>query len=179
MSKDKRNFRIKMNMVCGNDDLRPIMQHVYFENGFMVATDARVLIKAAVMHFSDFDQSEVEILNGKLIHKNTFKKILSIPMIAITEEGIVDMATNDVYKFSMCNGKYPNFEAVIPKVVGEISEIGITPAVASKLFKVLSTQDIYSLKMSFEAANRGITLKSTGEIEGALTAVLMPAMIHE
>jgi hypothetical protein len=176
-TKEKRNFRLKMNMATGSDDLRPVMQHVYFENGFMVATDAHILIKAAVHHFSDFDQSEVDILNGKFIHKNTFKKILSAPMVQITEEGVVDLATKDVYKFAEECGKYPNFEAVIPKSTGAIEQIGVTPAVVQKLFKILASANIHTASMNFEAANRGVVIKGRHEHEGALTALFMPAAL--
>jgi hypothetical protein len=82
----KRNFKLKMHMTCGKDDLRPIMSHVYFDNGNMVSTDAHVLIKAKTSEFTDFDPSELEILNGKFIHANTFKKILACKHVVVDEE---------------------------------------------------------------------------------------------
>lgn len=36
---EKRNFRLKMNLACANDELMPAMSHICFENGYMVATD--------------------------------------------------------------------------------------------------------------------------------------------
>lgn len=177
MKAEKRNFRLKMHLICGTDDLRPIMHHIYFADGFMVSTDAHVLVKAAVQHFSDFDRSEVDILNGKFLHKNTFKKILSCEKVQITEEGILDLATKDVYKFNDPGQKYPNYEAVIPKQVNPIGRIGVNPATAMKLIKVLCTPDIVNVSMNFNSPNHGICIKAHGENEGALECVLMPVML--
>lgn len=168
-----------MNMATGSDDLRPVMSHVYFDKGYMIATDAHILIKAAVLHYSDFDQSEVEILNAKMIHKNTFKKLLSLKMVQITEEGIVDLATKDVYKFADTTDKYPNYEAVIPSGTGPVSEIGINPKLAEKLMKTLSKIGSYSLRMCLRAPNEAIVFKGTGEDSGALTAMIMPVMLMD
>lgn len=178
MKKEKRNFKLKMHYGCGADELRPIMSHVYFENGYMVATDAHILVKAAIQHFSDFDKSEVDILNGKFLHKDTFKKILSINMVNVTEDGVVDMATKDLYKFADPGKKYPNYEVVMPKNFAPVKAIGINPKIATKLFKVLDVEDIYSLELNFVSENRGIFLKGLGEHEGALECVLMPVLLN-
>lgn len=175
---DKRNFRIKMNLACTDDELRPLLQHVYFENGFMIATEGSILVKAAVLHFSDFDQSEVDILNGKFLHRNTFKKIMSCEMVTISDEGIQDIATKDLYAFSEVEGKYPNYEAVIPHISENINHIGLTPSIAVKMFRILSGQDFNSVKLEFHGLNRAIKISLTGFEAGALTAILMPAALE-
>lgn len=178
MSKvEKRNFGLKMQFACGNDDLRPVMQHVYFDNGFMVATDAHVLVKAAAQHFSDFDKSEVEILNGKFIHKNTFKKILSCDQVIVTEEGVQDLATKDIYKFATVDIKYPNYNAVIPKETSPIDYIGISTNIVTRLFKVM--QNIDGVKLLFSGSNRAIKIEGLGEHEGALECILMPRVLPD
>lgn len=177
MSKEKRNFRLKMNLVCGSDDLRPVMQHVYFKDGKMLATDAHILIKANTQKFSDFDKSEIDMLEGKFIHKSTFKKILSCAMVIITENGIQDMSTKDVYAFAQTDDKFPNIDSAIPSEYKEISEIGIGPQTCLKIMKVLSTPDIYNLSLNFSGQNKAITIKGLGDNEGALTAILMPVML--
>lgn len=179
MKQEKRNFRLKMHLACGTDDLRPILSHIYFENGFMIATDAHILVKAAIQNFSDLDRSEVDLLNGKFLHRNTFKKLLSCSQVAVTEEGIQDLATKDIYRFADPGGKYPNYEAVIPTEASPISEIGINPKTANKLLQVLSCDDVLSIKLNFTAANRAIKINGIGDNEGALTCVLMPVMLHD
>lgn len=163
MSKvEKRNFKLKTHLACGNDDLRPIMSHVYFDNGFMYATDGYVVVKAAVQHFSDFDKSEVDILNGKFLHGSTFRKVFSCDQVIITETGIQDLATKDVYAFAVPDVKFPNIEAVIPKETMKIDEIGIQPSVAIKLLKILNTNDLRTVKFEFTGVNRGIKISGVG-----------------
>jgi hypothetical protein len=144
----------------------------------MYATDAHICIKAATQKFSDFDRSEVEILNGKFIHQKTFKKILACDRVIITEDGIQDEITKDIYLFSKSETKFPNVEAVIPKGVNAIKEIGISPSVCMKLMKVLNVTDILSLKFNFTAENRPILITGIGENEGSLECVLMPVMLN-
>lgn len=177
MSKDKRNFRLKMHAACGTDELRPIMQHVYFDNGFMIATDAHVLIKAAIQRFSDFDKSEVDMLNGKLLHKSTFKKILSCEQVVVTENGIQDLATKDVYAFAQMDMKFPNYNAVIPGERGPVNRVGINPKVASKLLTVLNTPEFINIELNFTQENRAIVIKPIGEENESLTAILMPVLL--
>jgi len=180
MSKpEKRNFSLKMNLACGSDDLRPIMQHIYFDNGFMIATDAYIIIKAAVGKFSQFDQSEINILNGKFIHRNTFKKIMSCRSVSITEAGIVDLATKDLYCFADPEVKFPNYEPIIPTTNAPIKRIGLTPKIAAKIFTILSNTDADSVKLEFTSEVSGIKIIGCGEYEGSLTCVLMPSKLHD
>lgn len=175
MATEKRNFKI--NSVCGKDDLRPIMQMVYFNAGYMYATDGHVAVKAKVAEFADFDENEVELLNEKFLHKDIFKKVLSCKMVKVREDGIVDMIHGTVYPWAKEDGKYPNIEAVIPKEFVETPEIGLNPDVAKRIFDVLKTGIFYGVKLKFSGSNKPITMHGTGIDESALTASIMPIMI--
>jgi hypothetical protein len=175
---DKRNFTLNMNLACSKDDLRPVLQHVYFDSGFMLATEGHILVKAAVQHFSHFDKSEVDTLNGKFIHKNTFKKIIACEQVIITENGVQDLATKDVYAFSNVEQKYPNFDSVIPTKVEAIESIGINPKIAATLMKVLSNPEITTIKLEFSGVNKGIKITTPGYNEGTIYCVLMPAALE-
>ncbi len=60
----KKNFRTKISLVCSTDSLRPSLTHVYFDNGFAVATDAHILIKSPLKEHG-FEREEIELLQGK------------------------------------------------------------------------------------------------------------------
>lgn len=104
----------------GNDDLRPVMSGVYFqftEEGLtFVATDAHKLVKYSREDMSASEPAELIMAKKPL---NILKNIL------LESEGDVEIESNvSNAKFTFENttlvcrlidGKYPNYEAVIPK----------------------------------------------------------------
>jgi DNA polymerase-3 subunit beta len=104
----------------GNDDLRPVMSGVFFQfntDGFtFVATDAHKLVK---YHRADLKAKEsAEFIMPK-------KPLGILKNILLTAEGEVKIEYNDTNaKFNfdhttlvcrLIDGKYPNYDAVIPK----------------------------------------------------------------
>jgi DNA polymerase III sliding clamp (beta) subunit (PCNA family) len=177
MSKvEKRNFRIKMHEACSADELRPILCCVHFDNGYMVATNAHVLIKARLDQFTPFEPEEISMLNGKFFDRETFKKVFACKQVKVVEEGIEDLSNGTLYKFFKVDGKYPNYQAVIPTDMKQLSEISLDPKVAKKLFSILAYDD-NKIVMTFSGANRAIKIHSTYEHEDSLTAILMPVAI--
>lgn len=104
----------------GNDDLRPVMSGVYFQLSkddlTFVATDAHKLVKYKRTD-AKTSKSATFIMPKKPL--NLLKNILS----SIEEEVKVEFnETNASFKFEdtqlicrLIDGKYPNYEAVIPK----------------------------------------------------------------
>lgn len=104
----------------GNDDLRPVMSGVYFElkeDGLsFVATDAHKLVK--------YSRSDVRAENGAtfIMPKkplNQLKNVLSVEECDVT---VTYNDTNACFTFGhvaltcrLIEGRYPNYEAVIPK----------------------------------------------------------------
>lgn len=105
---------------AGNDDLRPVMSGVFFqltpENLIFVATDAHKLVK---YQRTDITASEVAEFIMPKKPLNLLKGIL-----AGSEEEVIVEYNESNAKFSfgstelicrLIDGKYPNYEAVIPK----------------------------------------------------------------
>ena len=105
---------------AGNDDLRPVMCGVFFqfssENITFVATDAHKLVKYTRSDYTSNKTAEFVMPRKPL---NLLKAILSTEV----KEVVIDY-NNSNAKFSFGNtvlicrlidGKYPNYEAVIPK----------------------------------------------------------------
>ncbi|MDA9144291.1 DNA polymerase III subunit beta [Flavobacteriaceae bacterium] len=104
----------------GNDDLRPVMSGVFFqfstESLTFVATDAHKLVKYTRSDVTATDTSEF-IMPKKPLH--LLKGILQG---SISEISIEYNDTNAQFRFGdsaltcrLIDGKYPNYEAVIPK----------------------------------------------------------------
>ncbi|MEY8849196.1 DNA polymerase III subunit beta [Psychroserpens sp. XS_ASV72] len=105
---------------AGNDDLRPVMSGVFFqfstEGLTFVATDAHKLVKYSRSDVNA-DQSAEFIMPKKPL--NLLKGILATMDDAVTIEYNDSNAKftfdNSVLVCRLIDGKYPNYEAVIPK----------------------------------------------------------------
>jgi DNA polymerase-3 subunit beta len=105
---------------AGNDDLRPVMSGVFFqfspEGLIFVATDAHKLVKYAR---TDVKASEVADFIMPKKPLNILKSILGTSESDITIEYNESNATFNfdsyVLTCRLIDGKYPNYEAVIPK----------------------------------------------------------------
>ena len=104
----------------GNDDLRPIMCGVYFqlspEGIIFTSTDAHRLVKYSVDNIKSSEEATFIVPKKPL---GALKGFLS----SIDEDVIIEYnESNTVFKFldysvtvRLIEGKYPNYEAVIPK----------------------------------------------------------------
>ena len=93
-----------------NDDLRPTLSGVYFDNGFIVATDAHKLVKVE------------SSINGNFILPKKASQQLKNLLPKDTNVTLQYNQTNALFSFDnitiitrLIDGKYPNYEAVIPK----------------------------------------------------------------
>ncbi len=105
---------------AGNDDLRPVMSGVFFQFSpqglIFVATDAHKLVKYAR---TDVTASEVADFIMPKKPLNILKNILGVSDAEVKIEYNDSNATfsfdNYILMCRLIDGKYPNYEAVIPK----------------------------------------------------------------
>ena len=86
MKKIRHNFNkgIKLHLACAND-LRPVMNCIYFKDGYAIASNGMILIKACLNEICNFSGEEKELLEGKLISAKNFKEIIKHTIIEIQE----------------------------------------------------------------------------------------------
>ncbi len=104
----------------GNDDLRPVMSGVFFqfskEGIIFVATDAHKLVKYSRLDISAPETAEFIMPKKPL---NLIKSILAEDeddvLIEYNESNARFTFNNSVLICRLIDGKYPNYEAVIPK----------------------------------------------------------------
>lgn len=91
MKKIRHNFNkgIKLHLACANanDFLRPVMNCIYFKDGYAIASNGKILIKACLNEICNFSEEEKELLDGKLISAKNFKEIIKHTIIEIEEDG--------------------------------------------------------------------------------------------
>ena len=147
MKKLRINFNknCKMHLACSDDDLRPVMQYIYFKGGYAYASDAHILIKNKISEITELiTEDQLNILDGKYLHKSSFQKILTYDTIRITETGIecITGYSTIEFKFSTDESlKYPSTEVKIAKIKEEnssLSRISLNANLYYKLYQSLS-----------------------------------------
>jgi DNA polymerase III subunit beta len=104
----------------GNDELRPVMSGVYFELGTdglsFVATDAHKLVKVKRVDVKS------ESIASFIMPKKPLNQLKNVLASEETDVTITYNETNAIFAFNdtvltcrLIEGRYPNYEAVIPK----------------------------------------------------------------
>jgi len=104
----------------GNDDLRPVMSGVFFQfstdNLTFVATDAHKLVKYTRTDIKANEASEFIMPKKPLtLLKNILASINEDVTIEYNESNAKFSFDNSVMVCRLIDGKYPNYDAVIPK----------------------------------------------------------------
>lgn len=113
---------------AGNDDLRPVMSGVFFQFSpdslTFVATDAHKLVRYRRNDFKS-DQSAEFIMPRKPLNilKSTLSSIGDEVKVHYNETNARFEFENIVLSCRLIDGKYPNYEAVIPKDNPNVLEI--------------------------------------------------------
>ena len=104
---------------CGNDELRPVMSGVFFEfsaeNITFVATDAHKLVKHTRNDIkTDSNTSFIVPRKPLSLLKNNLEDELDVK-VDYNETNVLFNFGNTTIVCRLIDGKYPNYEAVIPK----------------------------------------------------------------
>ena len=89
MKKVRHNFKkgIELHKVCAVDEWRPVLNYIYFDGPYAIASDGHILIKTKVNEISNFDEQEIEMLNGHLLHAKSFQLLMRYPVVSIEKDG--------------------------------------------------------------------------------------------
>jgi len=175
MKKNKRNFKSKLHLASSKDDLRETMQKIIFENGYVITTDAHVLVKQKLSAHG-FSEEEVKHLEGKSLNRETFAEILRYDWIEVIEGFIIAVKGKIKVQFELdLKGSYPRYEQIIPTEGNEceINEIGFDLNLM-KLVNDVTLSDSGLMKTKFYGKNKPIILSGTEFKEGEELILLMP-----
>ena len=76
---------------CGIDELRPQWMFIYFHNGIAYATNSNSLIAVSLSDLHT-EESFINFLNGKKIHKDDFKLLCDPYLICIEEPSTIRLS---------------------------------------------------------------------------------------
>lgn len=174
-------FNLKIHNCCAKDKLRPAMEHILFDEDFIIASDAHIL---AVININDLiildkEKEVLKSLKGKLLHRKAFLKIWNKEVIP-TEKGFDCPSEFFSVNFSTDKSlKYPNWKAVIPNHndIEKQSLIGLSPELLLNLKQALPFNK-KQVVLSIIADNKAITVfNNDPEIKSY--GIIMPVIIDE
>jgi DNA polymerase III sliding clamp (beta) subunit (PCNA family) len=166
----------KLLLSVGKDDLRPVMSGICIKKTinnelFLVTTNAHTLCKINITDFCDFDKDDREleyILPTKYL-KDFIKLADGSLHFKCNLTNVFIESDNLEYIARAIDGKYPNYEAVIPKqndkmIVFDHAQMNKclkSPEVANQMAKYKGNKDVF-----FTLSNEGnnLFLKVTKEI---------------
>src|SRR5690606_35096019 len=177
-----KNFRRKLSIACSNDDLRPVLQCICFDEGFAVATDAHFIVKQSLREHG-FNEVEIEIMNGKFLHKDAFNEVFRYDNVKVSEEGFncIDKKNNvnSLIRFSKMESNFPKWKPLFETdKQKEVDEIGLNGALLKRINDI-SLSWIKTYKFRFYGKNKGIKIIPTDLTELDECIILMPVMIND
>lgn len=157
------------------------MEYIYFQNGYAYATNAILLIKVELGSvFLELSDEDVQLLNGKCIHREYFANLLKEKSIEITQAGfLINGSTIYFSKQQHMFGK-----TTVPERCDEIlnaeqkqencNTIGINSEELYLLGKALGSA---KLEMHINAATAKIDVRPCNAFYYECEAVIMPLML--
>ena len=174
MSKTKFNFKTNLHLLAGDDDLRPVMSLIHFEDDFAYATDAHVLIKQHTSHHTVINP---ENLNGKAIHRKVFQLVKQkFDVVTATPEGLQcadEWGNKAFFEYTVPERTdwVEAMESVIPKGEGvAVDEIGLNLHLLNRLRKGMVHSDRCH-KFRFYGKNKAVLISSI-EVEDQIGMIM-------
>lgn len=78
-----------IHLACSDDDLRIAMQYIKIADGIAYATEGHMVVLVNLQHHSDLTEDVINALDGKYVHRDTWKKVMDATDISIVNDEIV------------------------------------------------------------------------------------------
>ena len=193
---ERVNFhkQFQLHKVCANDGLRPVMNYVFFHNGYAYATDAHVAVKAKLEDICNFPPEQIEMLEGYLLHRKHFELILKANFVQV--EKVIDKETgSETVQFRVFGDnntscfiplikegegfRYPNCDkAVFDKPVGNepMAAVGLNYGLLGALKAAMGIQAI--LEMRFSGNGKQIDVTSSDVLGLDIRGIIMSILVE-
>lgn len=164
---------------------RPEMEYIHFENGYAYATDAHVCVRVKVADISNFNDEEIERLNGQNLLAKAFKEIQKNGHVVVEDGQIVcdNMYNKTVYELlpdGEANFHFPNVASIMQSTLdrkdGGTTHIGISAELVSKLQKAT---DCRLMRFDFNGEANAIKVTPAATKVLDFLAIIMPCLCNE
>ena len=120
---NRYNFfaKARLDLCCSEDEDRPVLGNILFEDGKAIVTNGRVLIVTDIAEISNLEQGDIDKLNGHLVNAKMYREILRYGNIKVVDDGIECVkyigTLNEMtvlYKFRNKDdqGVFPNYKSI-------------------------------------------------------------------
>jgi len=182
--KARHNFNknVRIDRICDDTLFRPAHSLVYFKDGYAYATDAHILVRVKLTEISSFQEDQLDLLNGKAIHKSVYSRLLPFDRVEITPDGfkarVPEAESFITFGFA---GLQKDMVSDIEKVLlnaqnnnqEDIKSFGINSSLLKRLDCLFT--DTYGVELILKAANRPVLVKWSGH---DAIGLIMPVMIN-
>lgn len=172
---------------------RPILEYVFFKNGFAYASNAHILVRVPLEICTTFGEEERETLNGFAIHSTLLKFIVGFEAVSVEKEVITQHGTDKIVAVLVAKREDnevrirlsdsldvtpPDFDAVLAenKERKPISDIGFRTKFLADLTAAMGAEQI---KMGFTTANGKVYVEPTQDVSYNVLGIIMPIMVEQ
>jgi hypothetical protein len=145
----KQNSLPPIHLAASTDDLRPAMQHIMIKDGIAYASDAHILAIVSLSENSDLTQDQIEKLNGKVLHRDTWGQIYNGTIQDVTETGVVIKKNQFIAEYKFTNAadiRFPDYINTAKRFTtakdDPISEVTYDPTLLNVVSKILETRTL-------------------------------------
>lgn len=145
----KQNSLPPIHLAASTDDLRPAMQHIMIKDGIAYASDAHILAIVSLSDNSDLTQDQIEKLNGKVLHRDTWGQIYNGMIQDVTETGVVVKKNQFIAEYKFTNAAdicFPDYIGTARKYTTSeddpTSEVTYDPTFLYLVSKILETKTL-------------------------------------
>jgi len=164
----------KLHLACAADDSLSIpLQYIHIKDDIGYATDGHLAVAVNLKFHSGLQPNVLEKLNGKYVHKNTWKKISDAVELTIENDEIVYVDGSIKAKFQYEDKvKYPDVMSLLQETIEQAPEetslFGFTPKIMNIVVNVFDNDQIYFIKKK----NNFLAYPSVGSYQYALIVPL-------
>jgi hypothetical protein len=178
--KAKQTFNTRLHECCHDDPLKPITQCIHFSGGWAYAYNGVIAIRQSLAFQS---VKNMDQLNGKSLHKESYKAAMNFEMVTATEDGIHCISENGQDAFFgyfefKAGEKQPDMEKIFnqKKALKQISFIGFNPEHFAKLSKALYAPN-GNIRCQFSGVDSPIMVDVIGVDDQE--ALIMPVILND
>ena len=165
---------LPLHLACGFDETNPNTMLIGIKKNIATASNGTLLVKLDLTQTSHLGTEDLALLDGKFIHRETWKDIHKCDELTINEKSI-DCEKNGIKKtfyYEKSNGEFWEND-----VVQEVKDMGeekkriicYSPSQIDTIHKIFQVD---MLNFSFSAKNRGTVIFPSSD--SGMFAILMP-----
>lgn len=178
----KKGFNSKPHLICCTDNIRTHMNHIWFNNGYLHATDGHAAIK---QHLSlhEFSEDEIKMMQDKWMHRSIFPDIYKAEYLKVHEKGIVGVSKTGhetLFTWANVSDRFPDLDYILTQEMEEtpLPSWAINPTLLKRVYDAMVMNFDSGVKLTFTGARRKIIVEPVDYSELQI-AIIMPVEVND